>query len=163
MGPWSITTPSPRTSMRPNGGVPQPLLPSKGTWCLVRHEAGYFRRHPHHVRLRVPGTGEEDAKDAQAVKDTVSVSPMPLLGAPGNKKEDEGLSPGTAQSPDSDQSPVVPDQLEQEVEQERDNETQGVPEEPRGQDPVSDEEREAEPEVVAKDQGEIAVEPEPNV
>ena len=107
------------------------------------------------------GTGEEDAKDAQGVKDTVSVSPVPLLGARGNKKEDEGLAPGTTQSPESEQRPVVPDQVEQEVEQERDNETQGVPEEPRGQDPVSDEEKEAEPEVVAKGQGEIAVEPEP--
>ena len=79
---------------------------------------------------------------------------MPLLGAPGNKKEDEGLAPGAAQSPESDQSPVFIDLVEQEVEQERDNETQGVPEEPRGKDTVSDEEKEAEPEVVAKDQGE---------
>ena len=109
----------------------------------------------------MPGTGEEDAKDTQDVKDTVSFSPAPLLGAPGNKKEDKGLAPGTVQSPDSDKSPVVPDQVEQEVEQERDNETQGVPEEPREQDPVSDEEKEAEPEVVTKDQGEITVEPEP--
>ena len=109
----------------------------------------------------MPGTGEEDAKDAQGAKDTASVSPVQLLGAPGNKKEDEGLAPGTAQSPDSDQSPVVPDQVEQEVEKERDNETQGAPEEPRGQDSVSDEEKETEPEVVAKDQVEIAVEPEP--
>ena len=41
------------------------------------------------------------------------------------------------------------------------HETQGVPEEPGGQDSVSDEEKEAEPGVVVKDQGEIAVEPEP--
>ena len=82
---------------------------------LVRQWAGYFRRHPHHVRLRVPGTGEEDAKGAQGVKDTASVSLVPLSGAPGNKKKNEGLAPGTAQSPDSDESPVVPDQVEQEV------------------------------------------------
>ena len=80
--------------------------------------------------MRVPGTGEEDAKDAQDVKDTASVWPVPLLGAPGNKKEEEGLVRGAAQSPDSDQSPVVLGQVEQEDEQEveqvRDSKPQGV-------------------------------------
>ena len=109
----------------------------------------------------MPGTGEEDAKGAQDVRDTVPVSPVPPLGAPGNKKEDEGLAPDTVQIPDPDQSPKVPDHVEQEAEQEQDNEAQEVPEEPRAQDPVSDEEKEAEPEVETKDHGEIAVEPDP--
>ena len=74
---------------------PATIIALERDLVLVRHGAGYFRRHPHHVRLRVPGTGEEDAKEAQGVKDTVSVSLVPLLGAPGNEKEDEGLAPGT--------------------------------------------------------------------
>ena len=153
------TEPSDKHAARWRG--PATIVALERDLVLVRHGAGYFRRHPHHVRLRMPGTGEEDAKGAQDVRDTIPVSPAPPLGAPGNKKEDEGLAPGTVQIPDPDQSPVVPDQVEQEVEQERDNETQEVPEEPRGQDPVSDEEKEAEPEVETKDHGEIAVEPEP--
>ena len=27
---------------------------------LVRHGAGYFRRHPHHIRPHVPGVGSEN-------------------------------------------------------------------------------------------------------
>ena len=110
------TEPSDKHAARWRG--PATIVALERDLVVVRHGAGYFRRHPHHVRLRMPGTGEEDAKGAQDVRDTVLVSPAPPLGALGKKKEDEGLAPGTAQSPDSDQSPVVPDQVEQEVEQE---------------------------------------------
>ena len=157
------TEPSDKHAARWRG--PATIVALERDLVLVRHGAGYFRRHPHHVRLRMPGTGEGDAKGAQDVSDTIPVPPAPPLGAPGSKKEEEGLAPGTDQIPDQipdpDPSPVVPDQVEQEVDQERDNETQEVPEEPRAQDPVSDGEKEAEPEVETKDHGEIAVEPEP--
>ena len=110
------TEPSDKHAARWRG--PATIVALERDLVLVRHGAGYFRRHPHHVRLRMPDTGDEDAKGAKDVRGTIPVSPAPPLGAPVNKKEDEGLAPGTVQIPDPDQSPVVPDQVEQEVEQE---------------------------------------------
>ena len=52
----------PEAKHQPGWRVPAVRVAVKKDLLLVRHRAGYFRRHPHHVRPHVPGLNSEDHK-----------------------------------------------------------------------------------------------------
>ena len=62
------------------------MVAVKKDLLLVHHGAGYFRRHPHHVRPNVPGLGSGDHKSATSLG-----VPGAAVAAPEKKKDEDGL------------------------------------------------------------------------
>ena len=55
----------PEAKHRPGWRGPAVVFAIEKDLLLIRHGAGYFRRHPHHVRPHVPGLGSEEHKSAR--------------------------------------------------------------------------------------------------
>ena len=75
----------PEAKHRPGWRGPAVVVAIKKALLLIRHGAGYFRRHSHHVRPHVPGLGSEDHKSAS------SIVPGAAFAAPEKKKDEDGL------------------------------------------------------------------------
>ena len=56
---------------------------------LVHHRAGYFWRHPHQVRLHIPGLGSEDHKLTSEERASHSIVPCAAIAAPEKKKDED--------------------------------------------------------------------------
>ena len=76
----------PEAKHRPGWGGPAVVVAVKKDLLLVRNGAGYFRRHPHHVRPHVPGLGSEDHKSTTGLG--VSGAAVEALK---KKKDEDGL------------------------------------------------------------------------
>ena len=79
----------PEAKNRPGWRGPAAVVVVEKDLLLFRHGAGFFRRHPHHDRLHIPGLGSEGhmlTSDERAAHSNV---PCPAITAPEKKKDED--------------------------------------------------------------------------
>ena len=79
----------PEAKHRPGWQGPAVVVAVEKYLLLVRHIAGYFRRHSHHVRLHIPGPGSEDNKLTSDKRATHSNVQCTAIAAPEKNKDED--------------------------------------------------------------------------